>query len=1499
MKHMACWLGIAMGLAWGGQARAFMIFFTGPESIHLSGESSLTYGAVSCRLNRDGTDIATGVDSIAGPIRDVPGIGQHIYRLYATYRNEIPTPPYYEDVEVVKQTETGQVSGAEAWGSAMFPEIIESLGLTNCRVGGGDDARLSFIDVVWSNSGAAGTVELSGNVGVEGCISFMPLYVTGSSNLTIIDSDLGGGFTNVGPFWVKTSTFYSSAKFLGGKGTLDECTFHRDVSMEAEVAADDCKFAGLTYDSAIDSYFNRCRFSDQVNVMKGAPTFQDGEFAANLGLFTRTATTIRNNVFLGHIYFWHFTDGSLQPIIEGNAFMGPTALSYDESDELPTHPIPIGANYYGSKFGPWADDTSPGFLDSVHHNGARIDDGRFDSGDEAFTSSVFQATTSLTRKDKRVRPKYWLQDWIVGQNTIPHTHNGLLDADTGRKMVLLQDKPTLLSLDVICSDTVGSDLKFYAEWNGEQVKALPRNKLGRDRSLYDWEKFSTGYHNVNFILPPVETTQAQVKVYVDATGLKGFDAAALPAAPELILSQTFAFTNLPSTRRLHIRVTPIQFYSYIWGSNALPDSSFVADNIFSVMPSMFPIQPRNVQVTVTSPWRIHSELPRFGSLVVQTALSCDAADRMALYNAKAVNPADLWVLVFPTGYIRGLLGIGKGEGSNYALSGRRRRIVMLDESTFLAVFHEIGHAVGLYTWREQYVDTPPNGIIPSAVTAFMPKLAENAVMPYPDCIRHFDGPGYSWYNPELSKKSSWSDIMGAEAKIVWPIIGPTLRGYENFILSALMTNTAPTRSGSAVRAAPRNGARRVFASGEFHRHPSGNRVAVFSDGTLRGFNYASYLDVEFPAATNGLSDARHLFKAYDATNGAVLAQEFYLPPMEMDEGEPDLDFWQATFDVPAAAVRYEVVHAGSGTQFLAVASSGALTTRLDQPAPGATLGESFAVNWTATRSDTNGSPLLHVLLFSPDGGATWSDVGYPVPSTGTVLRTDFLPQTTNLTIRLLTSDGLNCATSQVDRLRVPNHPPRIFVASPRSGDEAETNVLWNLSATVSDLEDGPIETGRWESSRDGVLGSNLVLLGVALSPGDHVLTCSVADSAGTAVSTQLAVHVGTLATIDLGWDADALQLRPPQQDPMDVAPLRLDPAGTNLVEVFLRNAGIETTCGLELYVRPAGGAESLLAQTNLVLDPFAVGRLAAEFQPTAFGQYDFSAVLASSTPADRNAANDRRTWTFATRQPVFSADKFVAFRYGMSPGGSVTPQTLNGQLWITNAGSSGLLLGAPTITGTNASSFSATVSRVSGKILAPGASTNLPLFYFLQTAGLREATLEIPSNDPDQPVFRVALIGHAVVASELADADRDGLNLYTENRLGTDPALADTDGDGLSDGTEDANRNGIHDPGETDPLVADSDGDGQSDGAETAAGTDPLDDTDAFAWSQARPDRSTGNLALQWFGNPGFWYRIYRASSVTAAWTVVEEMMGTGSTIDFQISPTNWPQSFFRLDVRD
>jgi len=71
------------------------------------------------------------------------------------------------------------------------------------------------------------------------------------------------------------------------------------------------------------------------------------------------------------------------------------------------------------------------------------------------------------------------------------------------------------------------------------------------------------------------------------------------------------------------------------------------------------------------------------------------------------------------------------------------------------------------------------------------------------------------------------------------------------------------------------------------------------------------------------------------------------------------------------------------------------------------------------------------------------------------------------------------------------------------------------------------------------------------------------------------------------------------------------------------------------------------------------------------------------------------------------------------------------------------------------------------------------------------------------------------------DYDKDGIDNKTEVDVGTSPAMADTDGDNLSDKVE-------IDTYKTNPIVADTDNDGANDGWEIENGFDPLVYNDSF-----------------------------------------------------------------------
>lgn len=108
--------------------------------------------------------------------------------------------------------------------------------------------------------------------------------------------------------------------------------------------------------------------------------------------------------------------------------------------------------------------------------------------------------------------------------------------------------------------------------------------------------------------------------------------------------------------------------------------------------------------------------------------------------------------------------------------------------------------------------------------------------------------------------------------------------------------------------------------------------------------------------------------------------------------------------------------------------------------------------------------------------------------------------------------------------------------------------------------------------------------------------------------------------------------------------------------------------------------------------------------------------------------------------------------------------------------------------------------------------------------------------------FLAALLALALLGCPADDTDTDGDGLLDteEEDLGTDPELADSDGDGLDDGAE------VDDHG-TDPLATDSDGDGYPDGAEVEHETDPTDDEDGiyeggWPWNTGKDDWDAPDL---------------------------------------------------------
>ncbi len=91
--------------------------------------------------------------------------------------------------------------------------------------------------------------------------------------------------------------------------------------------------------------------------------------------------------------------------------------------------------------------------------------------------------------------------------------------------------------------------------------------------------------------------------------------------------------------------------------------------------------------------------------------------------------------------------------------------------------------------------------------------------------------------------------------------------------------------------------------------------------------------------------------------------------------------------------------------------------------------------------------------------------------------------------------------------------------------------------------------------------------------------------------------------------------------------------------------------------------------------------------------------------------------------------------------------SVDSTLKIKNVGNGNLVLGALSITGTNASEFSIVVPP--STTIAPSDSTNVVIRFSPSSDSAKSATLVIPSNDPDKPSVNVPLTGAGNLPSAL------------------------------------------------------------------------------------------------------------------------------------------------------
>jgi hypothetical protein len=191
-------------------------------------------------------------------------------------------------------------------------------------------------------------------------------------------------------------------------------------------------------------------------------------------------------------------------------------------------------------------------------------------------------------------------------------------------------------------------------------------------------------------------------------------------------------------------------------------------------------------------------------------------------------------------------------------------------------------------------------------------------------------------------------------------------------------------------------------------------------------------------------------------------------------------------------------------------SATAPTVRVLSPNGDEDIGGGMEIAWEYV--DADGDALTFTVMYSADGGESWTPLATDVRSNAITLPSlDGIAGSENALIRVLATDGVLTGYDDSDAaFSVPESAPEAYIAGPLDGATFAEGATVALVGGATDAEDGSL-TGAslsWSSNVDGELGTGTLVTAQALSRGAHTITLVATDSAGATSERTVEITVG-------------------------------------------------------------------------------------------------------------------------------------------------------------------------------------------------------------------------------------------------------------------------------------------------------------------------------------------------------------------------------------------------------